>query len=144
MSETPQLPKTLTASEANELLPKVKLLVERLQGLQHSIIQTNHQLDEAVRKLAQGNGYPVQAVREEVRQLTAQQLKLIETFQSALKELEGLGAQVKDVTKGLIDFYSLRNDELVFLCWKLGEEHIQFWHTLEAGFAGRQLLDWPA
>ena len=140
MPDAPDQPKTLTASEANALLLKVQPLVEQLQRFQRSIIQTNHQLDEAVRKLAAGNGYPIQEVREEIHRLTAHQLKLIEAFQSALKQLEELGAFVKDVGKGLIDFYSLRDNELVCLCWKLGEEHVQFWHTLESGFAGRQPL----
>ena len=57
-----------------------------------------------------------------------------------LKQVEELGALVKDVGKGLIDFYSMRDNELVFLCWMLDEERVQFWHTLEAGFGGRQAL----
>jgi hypothetical protein len=47
---------------------------------------------------------------------------------------------LKDPTIGLIDFLSLRNDREVYLCWHLGEERINFWHFLDAGFAGRQPL----
>ena len=51
------------------------------------------------------------------------------------------GILVKDLDRGLLDFYALRGDRLVFLCWVLGESAVAHWHTLEAGFAGRQPLD---
>jgi hypothetical protein len=54
--------------------------------------------------------------------------------------LERLGIEIKDPEAGLIDFYSDREGEVVYLCFKLGETDIGFWHTLEAGFAGRQPL----
>jgi len=49
---------------------------------------------------------------------------------------------VKDLTIGLIDFVALHDGREVYLCWQYGEESIQFWHEIEAGFAGRQPLDW--
>ena len=133
--------KIVTLSEAEALLPKVKPLIEQLQGLQRSIIQTNKQLDELVGKLSAGNGYPIQSLKTEIQHVTEHQLRLIEAFQSALQQLEDLGAMLKHVNAGLIDFYSTREGELIFLCWKLGEERIQFWHTLEDGFAGRRPLE---
>ena len=133
--------KIVTLSEAEALLPKVKPLIEQLQGLQRSIIQTNKQLDELVGKLSAGNGYPIQSLKTEIQHVTEHQLQLIEAFQSALQQLEDLGALLKDVNAGLIDFYSTREGVLIFLSWKLGEERIRFWHTLEDGFAGRQPLE---
>jgi hypothetical protein len=50
------------------------------------------------------------------------------------------GAEIKDLDEGLIDFPALRHGETVLLCWKLGEDEIRYWHTLEDGFAGRQEL----
>ncbi len=136
-----QSPKTFTVDEANTLLPHVKPLIERLQGLQRSIAQTSQQLDERVRKVSAGNGYPIPSLQQEIKDLTAQQLRLLEQFQSALKGLEELGCWLKDLNAGLIDFYGLRDGELILLCWKLGEDRIRFWHTPEAGFAGRQSLE---
>ena len=136
-----QPPKTLTVSEANALLPTVRPLLQQLQGLQRSIVQTNQRLDELVAKLATGNGYPIQSIKQQVQELTKHQLQLIEAFQSALQQLEMLGCMLKDLDIGLIDFYSLRDGRLIFLCWKLEEERVRFWHTLEDGYAGRQLLD---
>ena len=136
-----QPPKIVTLEEAQALLPQVKPLIEQLQGLQRSIIQTNQQLNELVEKLSAGNGYPIHALKEQTKQLTSHQLDLLEAFQSALKQLEKMGCVLKDVHVGLVDFYSLRHGELVFLCWKVGEEAIRFWHSLESGYASRQPLE---
>ena len=132
--------KIVTLEEAQALLLRVKPLVEQLQGLQRSIVQANQQLNELVAKLSAGNGYPIQAIKEQTKQVTSRQLHLLEAFQSALKQLEETGCLLKDVTAGLVDFYSLRQGELVFLCWKVGEDQIRFWHPLESGYASRQPL----
>lgn len=58
-----------------------------------------------------------------------------------LLELESIGCQFKGFAEGLVDFYALREDRLVFLCWKLGEEHITHWHEIDSGVAGRQPID---
>jgi hypothetical protein len=54
--------------------------------------------------------------------------------------LEQLGIELKDPEMGLIDFLSERNGEVVYLCFKLGEPDIDYWHTLDGGYAGRQPL----
>ena len=58
-----------------------------------------------------------------------------------LQELEGVGCVFKGFDAGLVDFYSLREDHPIFLCWKLGEERITHWHEIDAGFSGRQPID---
>lgn len=55
-----------------------------------------------------------------------------------LKEFRDDGIEVKDVHTGLTDFYARRGEEIVYLCWKPGEPEVGWWHTLQAGFAGRQ------
>jgi hypothetical protein len=55
-----------------------------------------------------------------------------------LAEIAAIGCLFKGFEEGLVDFYALRDDRLVLLCWKLGEEHITHWHEVDAGFAGRQ------
>ncbi|MBI3319599.1 MAG: DUF2203 domain-containing protein, partial [Candidatus Omnitrophica bacterium] len=127
-----------TLEEANRLLVKIVPLVQQLQSLQVSITTTNQQLDEAVRKLSEGNGYPIQELQQQIEELTQHQLNLIEAFQSALQQVEGFGCFLKDLNQGLVDFYSLRDDEPIFLCWRLGEDQVRFWHRVEDGFAGRQ------
>ena len=141
MAEFPeQPPKTFTVAEANALLPQLVPLVEQLQGLHRSIVKTTQQLDELVKKLSQGNGYPIQSLKDRIQELTTHQLQLLEAFQSALKSLEEIDCQLKDLTLGLVDFYGMREGELIYLCWKIGEPTIQYWHTLNSGYTGRQPL----
>jgi hypothetical protein len=58
-----------------------------------------------------------------------------------LQELEAVGCVFKGFDAGLVDFYSVREDRVVFLCWRLGEDRVIYWHDLDAGFAGRQPID---
>ena len=126
MAEAPDKPpKTFTVEEANTLLPRVIPLVQQLQGLHRSIAQTNQQLDELVAKLAQGNGYPIQSLKDRIQDLTKHQLQLVEAFQSALQSLEDLGCELKDLNTGLVDFYGVHGGELIYLCWKIGEDKIE-------------------
>lgn len=58
-----------------------------------------------------------------------------------LAKIRGQGIEVKDVITGLTDFYARRGEEIVYLCWKPGETKVGWWHTLQAGFAGRQPIE---
>lgn len=58
-----------------------------------------------------------------------------------LTEIETVGCLFKGFEEGLVDFYALREDRLVFLCWKLDESHVTHWHEVDAGFAGRRPID---
>lgn len=58
-----------------------------------------------------------------------------------LGEIEAIGCLFKGFDAGLVDFYTLRDDRLVFLCWRVDEEHITHWHDVDAGYAGRQPID---
>lgn len=64
-----------------------------------------------------------------------------ERIDGFLRELEEIGCTFKGFESGLVDFPSLRNDQPVYLCWRLGEDRISAWHDLEAGFDGRQPID---
>lgn len=132
--------KIFTPAEANAILPKAIPLVEQLRGIQRSIVTTHQQLTEVTGKFSQGNGYPIQSLKEQIEVLTKHQLQLIDAFKSALDQLEDLGCMLKDLETGLLDFHALREGELIFLCWKLGEDHIRFWHTLDGGYASRAPL----
>jgi hypothetical protein len=58
-----------------------------------------------------------------------------------LQELETIGCVFKGFEAGLVDFYSLRDDRPIFLCWRMGEERITHWHEIDSGFTGRQPID---
>jgi hypothetical protein len=74
------------------------------------------------------------AAREEV----AAHAERINRF---LQELDAIGCVFKGFEAGLVDFYSLRDDRPIFLCWRLGEDRIAYWHEIESGFAGRHPID---
>ena len=65
---------------------------------------------------------------------------LLQRFNASLSFIQELGCELKDLDQGLIDFPSYRDGKLVYLCWKRGEPRVEFWHDIEAGFAGRQRL----
>jgi len=74
-----------------------------------------------------------------VRRALAHFKGLYETMGDELRATEKMGAQVKDLERGLVDFFSFRDGkEEVLLCWRLGEGNIEFWHHLDAGFRGRR------
>ena len=58
-----------------------------------------------------------------------------------LGEIEAIGCLFKGFDAGLVDFYTLREDRLVFLCWRVDEDRITHWHEIEAGYSGRQPID---
>ena len=73
-------------------------------------------------------------------QWQAQRVTLRNELNAELLRLHELGVELKDPAIGLIDFRSLREGRVVYLCWRLGEPTIAYWHDLDTGFAGRQPL----
>jgi len=65
----------------------------------------------------------------------------VDRISAYLGEIEAVGCLFKGFDAGLVDFYTLREDRLVFLCWRVDEAHITHWHEIEAGYAGRQPID---
>jgi hypothetical protein len=130
-------PKRFTREEAEELLPYVAPLLFKLRELNRQRDQLQAQGAEVVQK-SRGNGHGVDneagKVGREMEEAGTQIKELIE-------KVQGMGIELKDPEAGLIDFRSIREGREVYLCWKLGEEHVSFWHEIEAGFAGRQPLE---
>ena len=125
-----------TREEAESLLPQISIVLLQIQDHRKVLQQQEEELD-ALHAQAMGNGHHLHIRINKLQQeLEAQ----IQTMQSLIDELSNFGCELKDPSIGLIDFLSLRNGREVYLCWHLGEEHINFWHYLDAGFAGRQPL----
>jgi hypothetical protein len=121
--------KHYTLPEARELLPQVRQWLDHLASGQSRV----HALDEEVRALlAHGADAGGETVNELARAMSA--------LQEVLLQFHRRQIQIKDVSRGLIDFPSLREGREVFLCWEKDEEDIEFWHDLETGYAGRERL----
>ena len=65
---------------------------------------------------------------------------LVEQLNERLSRLNGWGIELKGLDEGLLDFPSDRDGRVVYLCWRLGEDHIAWWHDIDVGVAGRQPL----
>jgi hypothetical protein len=124
--------KVFSIEEANAMLPTVRDILLRIQRAHRRLRSFQDAARHAAEGAEQGGGGMPDGPRYVKH--------LIELFSSA-GELEALGVQLKDYERGLIDFPSLRDGRVVLLCWHLGEgDQIEWWHDVEAGFAGRQPL----
>jgi len=123
--------KLFTPDEAQSLLPAIIPKLESIRRLYASIQESSDGARSAASASEFGGGMPGG---------TAYVKRLYEVGKLTT-ELADLGVEIKDYTRGLIDFPSLRGDRVVLLCWQLGEgESIEWWHETEDGFAGRQRL----
>ena len=130
------MPRYFTIEEANQVLPRLRQWLPRLQARRRRLQTVQQRLAELTLK-ASTNGNlleeEVTATQRETKRLSTEVEKLIARFVN-------LGCELKDIEQGLVDFPALREGREVYLCWRLGEEEVAFWHELEAGFAGRQPL----
>jgi hypothetical protein len=131
-------PRTYTIEEANEALPRVRELVERIVDCFNLLPELQEASRVADYKTSRPNAGP-DSEREYERARRAMHDAELELAENALK-LEAIGVSLKDAQAGLIDFYSYREGELVELCWKLGEPYVAHWHRIGEGFAGRHRL----
>ena len=125
-----------TREEAESLLPQISIVLLQIQDHRKVMQQKEEELG-ALHAQAMGNGHQLHI---RINKLQKELAQLIQTMQELVNELRSFGCELKDPSMGLIDFLSLRNGREVYLCWHLGEEHIDFWHYPDAGFAGRQPL----
>lgn len=138
MARKPPEPKSFTLEEANRMLPTVRAGLQSLRSREHEIRRIDEK--KAVEELSwlQPDGTVSGRAREEVARLDELLRQATEAFEEALQRLNATGAQLKDLDEGLVDFFAERGEEMVYLCWKDGEDQIRFWHDLESGFAGRR------
>ena len=126
-----------TPEEANAALADVRPLVEQMVAHRRAHVEALVRQEELGGRI-RGNGGGIPPA--ELAQATAEVDAVARRLARLVDEIASHGAQVKDLDSGLIDFPALREGEPVLLCWKLGEDEIRYWHTLEGGFAGRRPL----
>jgi hypothetical protein len=130
-SVRPSQPKRrFSLEQANRSLPLVKRVVGDIVQTHALAMKLQHEVER--QSAAKANN--TQKTMQE--QLDACMNKL-EDF---VDELSEIGCELKDYQTGLIDFVGRHEGRDVYLCWKLGEDHISYWHELDSGFAGRQSI----
>jgi hypothetical protein len=124
--------KFFTLDEANDLLPRVRQQLVLLRELRRRIVGLQAKVD--IEELTAPGPAPDRRKADEL-------LKAIETdvqaFHRTLEAFQGMGCELKDLERGLVDFYSMRGNDVVYLCWMDGEEGIEWWHPLDTGVKGR-------
>jgi hypothetical protein len=127
--ERPAHERHYTVEQANAALPWVRERLERIRAALATLEEPEQQRGLERLQDAQGGGYPG-------RPAAAAVLALL----GAATQLEALDVVLRDPRQGLVDFPSIRDGTEVYLCWKLDEECVAWWHDPDTGFAGRQPL----
>ncbi len=139
MPEQPGLPeeekRLFTLEEANELIPFLTQCIAEIQILRQAVLNVMESKSDA----SKGNGHifdDLQQTEHDLLTVTRAAGRITELVEAVSQT----GAEVKDIDAGLVDFPSIRSGRTVYLCWRLGEEKIRFWHDLSSGAAGRRPL----
>ena len=131
--------KTFTLDEAQALLPILESLLKRATEGRQAAEAVESVLTDLSRRIFLSGGMKIDTV-----QVAAQRAELeehLKRVRETIAEIDAIGVQVKDLESGLLDFPCRLDDEVVLLCWRLGEESISHWHKMEDGIKGRQPID---
>jgi hypothetical protein len=129
--------RTFTPEEANAALDELRPIVERMVVHRRNLSQAQKLQAELVTRIA-GNGGDMSP--SDLRDVAATIEREAAAIAECAEQVNAIGAQIKSLEEGLLDFPARRGDEVVLLCWKLGEDEIRYWHGVDEGFAGRKPL----
>jgi len=125
-----QFKKHFSLEEAATLLPTMAKIFEEIHTINQELDSHRSEADQLKQSAKTNGGGPSSNIH----------LSGTLRIQTLLEKVEKMGAFVKDLDRGLIDFPHLRGNQEVFLCWMVGEKKIDYWHDIESGFTGRQPL----
>lgn len=131
--------KTFTLDEAQSLLPVLESLLKRAIEVRGSAQSVESELNSLAQRIFLSGGMRIN--RAHVAKQRAELEDLLRQVRESIAEIDAIGVQVKDLDTGLLDFPCRMDDQVVLLCWRMGEPAIEYWHTMEAGFQGRQPVD---
>ena len=131
--------KYFNREEAEELLPLIEHSLVEARESKEKVEDLDREMSRATTEIMVLGGslppYGRLATNRSERE------RLMTQLQEAIERIHETGCVVKDLDEGLIDFPAMRKGEEIYLCWKLGEERISYWHGIEEGFAGRKPLE---
>lgn len=129
--------KLFTLDEAEAMIPQVRDEIVAMQACKREVDELRVSLEGAA-KASSGNGH----VRDEddLAEKRRRAEALVAQINERLGRINGWGVELKGLGEGLVDFPSERDGRVVYLCWRVGEERIAWWHEIDSGFAGRQPL----
>jgi hypothetical protein len=130
--------KHFSVAEANKALPLVRAIVEDIVRQSRLVDGLQQRVERVLRERRRPSE---DLYSEELAQTQSELETEEEKLLSYIGELKNLGVELKSDETGLCDFRSLRDGREVYLCWRLGEPELMFWHELDAGFNGRRRLE---
>jgi hypothetical protein len=125
-----------TIEEANQAAAEIRPELEELVHVKRELDLVQSRID--VLDLAASGASALNPDARELRSLQTRRTVLSARLRRGVQHIHRRGAVVKDLESGLVDFYALSGDRLVFLCWRLDESRVSHWHPLEGGFRDRQ------
>jgi hypothetical protein len=131
--------KRFTLTEAESLLPEIDSIMREAVSLKAKYLEAEEAIQAFAQRVAMQGGVFVD--RDTVLQNRADRDAHGERLKSAVERLQEFGCVIKDLDIGLVDFPTLFRGREVYLCWKMGEPGIRFWHGMDEGFAGRKPID---
>lgn len=120
--------------EANARLSELRPLLEQLRTDRNAVAE----LQQKIRDVRANNGSAEHA--SEVARLEADVRKAVGRMKRAVEKVDEWGIALRDIGTGLIDFPALASGRQIWLCWRLGEGDVEWWHELSEGFGGRRAL----
>lgn len=130
-------PRVFTIEAVNALVPeledRVRRQLERRAGIEDVLERLGRELGDVPERIVLDPADPL-----EVRELKRELVRRIEEYRAGWREIEEMGAVLKDPRIGLLDFYGNVEGRMVWLCWKYGETEVCWYHALEEGFSGRK------
>ena len=134
-----EMSRTFTYSEAETLLPVLESLLRSAMQAKALIEEVDAEFEAVKSRIFLNGGTNVNVLALSRRK--DEREKAIQRAKDAVAEIDAAGVQVKDLDIGLLDFPCVIGDEIILLCWKLGEKGITHWHSTSEGFAGRKPID---
>lgn len=131
--------KTFTLDEAQSLLPVLEALLKRALDAKSSAEAAESEIGDLTKRIYLAGGMHVDVSK--VAKMRADVESHLQRVRETVAEIDEIGVQVKDLDTGLLDFPCRLDDQVVLLCWRMGETSIEHWHTMESGFKGRQPVD---
>jgi len=129
--------KVFSIEEANQLIPVLRELIHQLKEKQDQAVHVEAQIDAL--EIVGGTDNPKS--KKEVDSLVKKHQDIVTDFYEIIDKIQSFGCLLKDLEMGLVDFYSVMDGKVVYLCWKLDEHKINHWHEIGKGFMYRQPLD---
>jgi hypothetical protein len=132
-------PRLFTLTEAERARAELEPVLLEAMGARRKMGELEEALSKLAERIQRLGGILVSY--EKAAKLRPERDALSQAIRSAVERIEAVGCVVKDLDVGLLDFPARVNDEDVYLCWRVGEDRIRFYHRQDEGFAGRKPID---